>query len=902
MTIKRIDSLIFILLFLLIHYAWIYTFKGNEYMLLWGANVFPFIAACITISWLLQTFRITSGKQRYFWLILSIGILNFIIAQIIWFYYQIILKAAVPYPSWADFFWLVEYLFFLVALVYQTKLISKGSSIVRFAFDIIVFMTLATALSIHFLIKPFVFLEENPFWMNVVSLAYPLIDLAILFITIRFYYFSQFSDKKYKKVLSVISIGYFAQIIGDSYYIYIFSIGKYTPGNFFEPLWLLPLFLKGYAALCSQQTADEPESKFVLNERKYKLIPYVSIVILLVVFAFENTRQFDFLYFGSIVIAFALIKRQLFILVENEKLLQKSQHLTGELIKKNNELAKSEERYRQLVEVSPNAITVSKDGKFVYANKAVQDLLGASTPEEVIGKSIYELIPHEYHETIKLRTKAIKENKILNALEYPVICFNGKIVYIESSLIEVDFNGEKALMSVANDITERKKNEEKVNLLAYYDGLTGLPNRVMLYESLFEELQRAKINHSVVAIMFIDLDRFKVINDTMGHHFGDLLLKEVSKRLVQLIGDCATVFRHGGDEFIVVLTGTNVEKTSELAQRIIDGFKSLFILDGHDFFTSPSIGISCYPKDADNVEDLIKYADIAMYIAKKQGKNNFKFYTIDSDKKSLESFRLESSLRKALQNNELFLLYQPKVRLETGTIIGFEALIRWRHPEFGLIGPDKFIPIAEEIGIIDSMGDWILQEACKQAKAWHESGYADLTIAVNISPLQLKNKKFIHTVRRVLEETKLKAKYLELEITENIMQDIEESASILCELDKVGVKISIDDFGKGYSSFSYLKQLPIHNIKIDKSFIDDVAVNSCDEAIVKAIIDMGNHLNFNVIAEGIENEQQVLFLKQNHCNIGQGYFFSKPRFPHEIVDLNIMRDIYFLNEVNVSIS
>lgn len=419
----------------------------------------------------------------------------------------------------------------------------------------------------------------------------------------------------------------------------------------------------------------------------------------------------------------------------------------------------------------------------------------------------------------------------------------------------------------------------------HMDHLTGLRNRHGFQAVVEKQLESVSLQAKNISIILIDLDRFKVINDTMGHTFGDVVLKRVAKRLVDYMNDCNIVYRLGGDEFVVLLNYLTKNEVEKIAQQILDIFIDPFVINSNEIFISPSLGISQYPTDGNNVETLIKSADLAMYFAKENGRNNYKFYTSNLSKINSKKMHIENGLRKAIENNEFILHYQPQFNFATGEIFGAEALIRWQHPEMGLISPAEFIPIAEETGLIVPIGKWVLSTACKYNKYWQDAGFPHINVAVNISVQQFRHKDFINTIKQALAESKLNPKYLELEITESIMQNIEESTKILSQLKDIGVKLSIDDFGTGYSSLSILQHLPIDTLKIDQSFVNVLLENFNTSAIVKTIIDMGGNLNLNVIAEGIENNDQVLYLKQNKCFLGQGFFFSKPLPPKDFFDI-----------------
>ncbi|MFC3883852.1 putative bifunctional diguanylate cyclase/phosphodiesterase [Bacillus songklensis] len=448
------------------------------------------------------------------------------------------------------------------------------------------------------------------------------------------------------------------------------------------------------------------------------------------------------------------------------------------------------------------------------------------------------------------------------------------------NLILNAINNQKMEFKIMNQILEEKS--KALEKLAFHDSLTGLPNRYLLNEYIQKAIARGKRTKCKLAIMYIDLDGFKTINDTMGHAMGDMLLKQVTKRLNQSVREEDIVARQGGDEFIILFENVDYTQIVEVAERILYGFSSPFLLGNEFFYTSPSIGISLYPVDGTDAETLVKAADQAMYSAKERGKNTFHFYTADSHKNHYRKMRLEQGLRKAIDCNELILHYQPQVNIRTGEITGVEALIRWNHPELGLISPMEFIPLAEEYGMIIPIGNWVLETACKQSQLWRQEGMPSLRMAVNISVAQFKSPYFTRKVKRILEETGMDPRLLELEITESIMQDIKESTYIINELRALGVNVSIDDFGTGYSSLSVLNHLPVNKIKIDRSFIKDVTSQPHTTSIVQKIIEMGKDLSFLIIAEGVETEQQVSFLQGIHCDEAQGYFFSPPLPAHEM--------------------
>jgi diguanylate cyclase (GGDEF)-like protein/PAS domain S-box-containing protein len=535
----------------------------------------------------------------------------------------------------------------------------------------------------------------------------------------------------------------------------------------------------------------------------------------------------------------------------------------------------SEGLYQSLVEMSPDIIAVVHDGRIEYINEAGCKLIGAQSQEQVIGQSAKNFVPSQIADLIKSRV--FSTDKLENerhTFEFQVRRTDGESIDVELAARAILYEGRFAVQVVGRDITERKKSEQTIKFMAFYDTLTRLPNRNQFRKHLNEILHQQEYKKH--AVLFLDLDRFKIINDTKGHSVGDIILQKVAGRLEKAVHNEGLVSRQGGDEFIIVLEDVDKENASQVAERILNEFSYPFDVNSEEFYVTPSIGISIYPMDGSDEETLIKNADTAMYQAKENGKNNYQFYSNNLDGISTWKMKLENWLRRALEQKQMTLHYQPQLDLRTGKIVGVEALIRWNHPQYGYIAPAEFIPLAEETGLIVPLGKWILKEACERRKAWKDAGFIDFPIAVNVSVRQFQDEHFIHFITDMLEEVGLDANYLELEITESLMQNLENSTIILNKLKELGVLISVDDFGTGYSSLSYLKHLPIDKIKIDKSFVDDIIYHSNQGMMVKTIIDMGVNLKFAVIAEGIETEEQVRFLTRNACQTGQGYYYSKP--------------------------
>jgi diguanylate cyclase (GGDEF)-like protein len=455
----------------------------------------------------------------------------------------------------------------------------------------------------------------------------------------------------------------------------------------------------------------------------------------------------------------------------------------------------------------------------------------------------------------------------------------GEIVVNSQGEVECDENGQAVLISGTTlDITARIRAESEIQQLINYDTLTGLPNRSLLHDRIKLAIAQASRDHHMVGVMLLDLDRFKSINESLGHRAGDKLLKTVAKRLSACVRESDTLARLGGDEFVAILLGVNnVEGVTTVAKKILTLISEPVYIDGHEIYTSGSIGIALYPTDGEDSHTLLKHADLAMYQAKELDRNNFQFFSREMNVKVLERMMLENSMRKGLEREEFFLVYQPQVDSRTGAIVGMEALLRWQHPDLGLLAPDKFICLAEETGFIIQIGEWVLRSACRQNKTWQDEGLLPVRVAVNLSGRQFGQQRLDEVIAAILLETGLDARWLELEITESvIMKDADSNIAILDRLRGMGASLAIDDFGTGYSSLSYLKNFPVNRLKIDRSFVRDITCNADDAAIADIIISMAQTLKLSVIAEGVETRAQMERLSFNNCIEMQGYLFGRP--------------------------
>ena len=773
-----------------LYYTWLFYDGIPEPLQAIGTGFIPFFASLIAGLTLFYVFRKIEGAEKYFWFLFSLGCFSYTIAEGIRIYYSSGLKAEVPYPGWADLFYFLQIALYIAAFFFQLRHKKNSSSQIKFLFDMCIIMAVFTALSWHYIIQ-YVFSEDplSPALLAA-SIGYPVGDLLLLFCAISFFIRPDLFFPR--PVLAWICASLAVQIFADTAYLYeSASAETYVTGNFYDPLWSIGLLLTALAglyALQEQKSRPDPvepaDGKLPADENGITLrllLPYFSLVLLFIVMVFEKDGEMNGLIVGAGISVVLIILRQVFILLENQKLIGQYHELTAVL-------------------------------------------------EEKIEQRTTELIT--------------KNEQLAEAMQ-------------------------------------------KMQHMAYHDALSGLPNRRLFLDTLNSAIAAAKRHSHQVAVVFVDLDRFKNINDTFGHEFGDLLLQGFSRKMAENLRQIDTVSRQGGDEFTIILNDIKAKQDIvPLVKRIQSILEKPVVVNGQELHVSMSIGIAVYPQDGETTEELMKHADIAMYHAKENGKNNYQFFSGEMQSTISRKIQLETDLREALVNEEFVLHYQPQVEAATGEVIGMEALVRWQKRDGTIISPGEFIPLAEETRLILPIGEWVLENACRQAKQWHDAGHSHLKLAVNLSPLQFMHDELIAAVQNVLETTGFAASSLELEITESVaVYDAEKTIARMQALRNMGVRIALDDFGTGYSSLIYLKQFPINSLKIARPFIQDMAGNPKDKALVEAIVSMAHSLGLSVIAEGVETSEQLASLMILNCDEIQGYYFSKPLTAKKFTDV-----------------
>lgn len=752
---------LFIAFFIISNFLWNYFFQHKQAFLDWGGVAFQTIACLTSFSWLLATYKNDDGKAKKFWLFLGLGILSYTIGIFIWVFYEFILGVHGDTLLLPKIFWIGQNGFYFVALLCMMNVVKSKLLTIRFSFDMLIIMAVATTFNWVFIFAPLLKMEGNPF--HLVELMYPILDLGVLGGVISLLIASNTVFNK--KTLYLLIVGLLVQILADTLFSYLTVKNLYTVGSISEPLWILSLFFLALAGIyhetpsqVKQKNDSQIENRFFVRHS----LPYVGVV-LLSLYVISQIYHTAPVVVGLFLTILLVVLRQLFTLLENDKLVSELNDLNEQLE------VKVKERTDRLVET-------------------------------------------------------------INQMEY----------------------------------------------LAYHDVVTGLPNRRFIEK----RLSRAISNHHVrskkkIAFLLLDLDRFKHINDSLGHSYGDLLLKEVGDRLTSSLKPSELVCRIGGDEYGILLENKNEIQIEKIAENILTVLRKTYDIRGEELYVTPSIGVSIFPEHGNSFESLLMKADTAMYKVKEAGKNHYKIYHAEMDIEP--QVTMENALRKGIERNELELYYQPQVSLENNNIVGVEALLRWIRPDQGMVPPCEFIPLAEETGLILPLGEWVLKEACLQSVKWGEQGILPIRIAVNISAIQFQQNNFIEKVTETLFETKANPENIELEITESVaMGSIEETLSKLHSLKEMGFHIAMDDFGTGYSSLQYLNQYPIDHLKIDRSFISSLHTSEKNVAIVKLIVLMAKGLNYKVIAEGVEDDSQKLFLRSIECDEYQGYLFSPP--------------------------
>ncbi|MDP9376213.1 MAG: EAL domain-containing protein [Actinomycetota bacterium] len=830
------------------------------------------------------------GSNRRVWALLAASAFSWGSGQIIWTWYESVLKQE-PFPSLADVGYLGAVPLAAAALLSLPTAAQTLAGRVRAVLDGLMIATSLLLTSWVLVLGPVVEAGGESLLIQAISLAYPIGDVVLA--TIVVYVLLRTRQQPHARdrfPLRPVGLGLVAIAIADSGFVYLQLTETYASGSLIDAGWFLGYVLLLVAARKPATSVSDDEHTTQEGRPLGILLPYAAVALALATSSVELLRTGSVDHFVSwtrTAIIVLMVMRQILTLLENLSL---TRHLEARVAERTAELRASEQRFHALVKHSSDVVTVvDVDSTVVYQSESVHRVFGRDS-RELVGKPLTTIF--DGASAARLRdglTEAARESYGMRVLELTLPHQDGKSSEIEITITNLmDDPSVRGLVLNTRDVTERRRLENQLVHEAFHDSLTGLANRALFKDRVERALSRRSRCEDSVAVLFLDLDGFKEINDSLGHAAGDMLLKLVAQRL----SDCArasdTVARLGGDEFAVLVDAAGSEQGAPaLATRIADALNERFALNGHEIYVRASVGIAA-AKCEEDADQLLRNADLAMYRAKAGRDGNYRQYDPSMHSDLVERLELEADLRRALAAKEFVLHYQPMMSLASGEIVGFEALIRWQHPTRGLVFPSTFISAAEHMGLIRPMGVWILREACRQAAVWRQQDLVpeSFSMSLNISVCQLQHGDFVADISHALEESGLSPHQLVLEMTESVlMEHTEETLALLKRIKSLGVRLAIDDFGTGYSSLSYLQRFPFDILKIDRSFIDRLTGPSAEGDLVRTIVQLGHSLRMTIVAEGIENYAQFLALRRIGCELGQGYHFSRPAPADEIAPL-----------------
>lgn len=851
----------FIFIYTLFYYS-VLLFGQEIHISVVSSNFLSVAGALISSTVLFYSYRKSVASDKVIWFWFAVGTFTYFIGDLIWMYQESILHRTIPFPDYSDIFYVLQIFFYLIGLIRYFSRLRTALRSVQLVFEMLIIMIAAFSLSYYFIIEPLLNNNEFTGVFLTIAIGYPLGDLALL--TGALLILFSIKELPFRSSLSVIIVGLLVQIVSDTGYMYSLFGTYYNSGSFFDPLFTLSLLIVSLSSMMTKESpiADSPE------ESKYEMfklyIPYAAFLILIGISIWVNHHHYV-LAIGSIISVLLIIARQIIILTRYKRLLKTA--------------AADKQKFMSLFKYHPDAaMTLDLDGTIIEINDAfvriayepVQSFLGASFFHIFLEKR--KVVERSFLAALQGQHQSFEVDYLDNA---------GNKYYYSVTFIPIYIDKNVAgVFVISKDITNKIASTERIQFLAYHDSLTGLANRAYFEETLKKKLDAS--NRGDMAVIFIDFDRFKVINDSLGHDAGDELLVSISARLSSVIRRGDILARLGGDEFVILLMDIQTKaEIIEILERMMKVLAPSYFIKNNYVITTPSMGVSLSEEKEKSAVMMMKQADIAMYYSKKNGKNQYNFYQPGMEGVSENHLRMEQDLHHAIVNNEFKLYYQPQVDTLESHMYGVEALIRWQHPKLGMLTPFHFIDIAEETNLIIPIGEWIVREACRQGKEWHDSGLM-LQVSINISPKQFQSSQLVDLIADALEESDFDPSCLIIEITEAIaMNQIEKTVDTMYMLKKLGVRISIDDFGTGHSSLSYLTELPIDALKIPREFVQNLGTET-NNAIVHTIITLANNLNLKLVAEGVEQPEQLQLLQEMGCSYIQGYLFSKPILKEDV--------------------
>ncbi|KFN03406.1 GGDEF domain-containing protein [Bacillus clarus] len=879
-------------------YCFILFFLFPSYFSDFNVRFSSLIVETITLISLIYSIYSKKVSSGPFWICIAIATGSFLLGKIVYTYQNAFFQLPIHHFTVSDAFYVLFLFFFLFAFSYKIMKECNKWEKAFFICDICIVLTAIFTLEWYIFNQP----DLNIFSLSIgdvlLAFLYPIADLLFLLLGASLFFRPTIFHSK-KKVHIFIFVLISSAILNYIYF-YLNQHLSYEAIALLRLLYRVPILLIAIAGSLSKDYSSNKKYFIVhptFGRKVLVIFPYLTVAILIGFTLKEQTSSSTLITGNCIAFIFVLVRHSI-VRMQNNKLTQHLQAFnakleekitlrTSDLVKQSDALSQKQQRFKSLYEYHPDPIfTIDLHGVFLNVNKAGSILLGAPT-NELLGETCFSIILDEDKHKLAFALEQVKKQKS-TSVQLRSQYKDGFTYFLYVTIVPIMIDGQiSGSYIMVKDITALKQQQQEIKYLAFHDTVTKTGNRAFFHKKLKQIIQNAQTTQREFALLYLDLDRFKIINDTLGHPAGDYVLEEVAKRFQLHLPSHVPLSRIGGDEFTVLIEDyTDHDSLLHLCNQLFDAIKTPFIVNGHELNLSLSIGIAIYPFSGIDATTLLKHANVAMYDAKKKELNAFSIYDEVIAKRIERRLRLEKDLPNAIQNEELFLLYQPQVDSKSNTIIGAEALIRWNHPELGLISPYEFIPIAEETSQIIPIGKWTLQKACEQMKVWHTSGYSNLKIGVNLSATEFEQEDFVNSISSTLADTKLPANLLDLELTERIaMMDEKETLLKLRTLKKLGIHISIDDFGTGYSSLAYLPLYPIDTLKIPREFI--TMSETCDDGkeIIKTIITLAHTLEMSVIAEGVEMQEHVDFLAQNKCHFIQGYYYSKPIYANEFTEM-----------------
>ncbi|WP_416828114.1 DUF4084 domain-containing protein [Ectobacillus polymachus] len=886
---KRFQTLfIFSALYLLVYYIWIFIFPTDGLMNDLGTMALSVLADGVAAYSLWHTFRNSNTNMQLFWLLLTIACLSFLLSDVAWF------CASVHSPRWnppiintSFIFFIPFYLIYLLA--FSIKITAEYNIIQKLLIfcDIGATFIATVTLSYHLVFEKILNKQSLSMFIKTMELFYPSGDILLLLVCVSLYF--QPNKLVSKRVLHLLILSILLFAVGDIIYCLLLIEDNFRLIDIISPVYQLSLLLTATAGVLDTKTAAKQKEQTETKESTIRISLSYIATITLTVFTITSKDPSRSLVISLSLCLVLFLFRQFLVNAENRRLLNRQKQFnteledrvteaTYDLVVQRKALIQSKQKFKSLYELHPEPIfTLDQHGNIMHVNKAGGTLLGYQV-SDILHTSFRSFIDEKDIQLIESNIQTVLNGHSIS-LEVRAYHKNGD-TYILSITIVPFYEGKKVkgMYVMIKDITESKMQAEQISYLAYHDTLTGLANRRSFSDDLDRAIAAIKRNGGTLALMYIDLDRFKVINDTLGHDTGDLVLVETANRIKACSASFGSLYRLSGDEFILLVKDyVHKDNLKQMVQLIMQSMHEPVQVQYHTLYITPSIGVSIYSDLCNDAITLLKHADLALYNSKKLGKNAYSIYDETMDDQMKRKMRLEKDLYEALPNNELFLMYQPQINTKTNRCIGVEALVRWNHPQLGLIPPTEFIPVAEESELIVEIGEWILYEACRQMKEWHDAGWTKIKVGVNVSYRQFMQVDFIEVVTTILQKTGLPAHCLDIEFTERVsINNEEQTLSKLQQLKDIGVSISIDDFGTGYSSLSYLTLYPVDTLKIPREFILQADDQIKGKELIATILSLAQTLNLSVVAEGVETKAQLDFLQTLNCKYIQGYYYSPP--------------------------